>query len=118
MDIVIIREKISFDELKRITDLGFGDMVKGVADLGRDVIALGGELHADAEDLLLRDGSAQKDLWGFNIFPDYLDDKQIEYVSFINIRPTQGNMSMEVTDQALRDKIKIVIEKLVELTHE
>ncbi|HYS05477.1 MAG TPA: DUF5674 family protein [Candidatus Dormibacteraeota bacterium] len=31
--------------------------------------SVGGELHADAEQLLLEQGSAQADLWGANCFP-------------------------------------------------
>ena len=28
------------------------------------------ELHADLERLLLENGSAEEDLWGFNLYPD------------------------------------------------
>ena len=34
-----------------------------------EVAAVGGELHADAEALLLEQGSQQKDLWGANYYP-------------------------------------------------
>ena len=48
----------------------FGDMVKGVVDVDRRIMALGGELHADEEAVLLEHGSAQSALWGINLYPD------------------------------------------------
>lgn len=114
MDIKIIRQKISFQELKKIAALNYGDMVKGVADLGKKIIALGGELHADAEAVLLEAGSAQADLWGFNIYPDKPRKERIEFTSLINIRPSQGNRSIEIKDEKLREKIRNIVDTLVE----
>lgn len=114
MDIKIIRKKISFSELKEIAALNYGHMIKGVADLGKKIIALGGELHADAESLLLEDGSLQTDLWGFNIYPDKPRIERIEFTSLINIRPSQGNRSIEIKDEKLREKIRSVVDTLVE----
>ena len=106
MDIKIIRERISRAELKKIADANYGDMVKGVADLRQKIIALGGELHADAEAVLLEQDSNQTDLWGFNIYPDKSENEYIEFTSLINIRPSQGNRSIEIKDPKLQ-KIKI-----------
>ena len=64
--IVILREPITQAELSRLVKLYFDDMVKYVVDLRRQVIAIGGELHPDAEHILLEDGSQQQDLWGAN----------------------------------------------------
>jgi hypothetical protein len=47
---------------------GVGDTVKPVVDVKRSIIAIGGELHADAEALLLEQGSDQKNLWGANFY--------------------------------------------------
>ena len=44
-------------------------MVKYVVDVERGVVAIGGELHADAEQVLLEQGSRQADLWGANYYP-------------------------------------------------
>ena len=114
MNIQIIKEKIDQSQLSRIINENFGDMVKGVIDLKQGIIALGGELHADAEALLLEEGSLQEDLWGFNIYADKPKPDRIVYSSFINIRPSQGNRSMEIKDQKLQAKIKEVIDHLIE----
>jgi len=114
MDIKIIKEKISKKELETLAEGGYGDMVKGVVDIRQGILALGGELHADAEAVLLEGGSKQADLWGFNIYPDKAKDQRMDYSSFINIRPSQGNRSMEIKDQELRKQIKKIIEGLIE----
>lgn len=114
MDVQIIRKKISFQELKKIAALNYGHMVKGVADLRQKIIALGGELHADSESVLLEAGSAQVDLWGFNIYPDKPREERLEFTSLINIRPSQGNRSIEIKDEKLREKIRSIVDTLVE----
>ncbi len=113
MDIKIIRKKISFQELKEIAALNYGDMVKGVADLREKIMALGGELHADAEAVLLDDGSLQNNLWGFNIYPDKPKNEWIEFTSLINIRPSQGNRSIMITDPQIQQQIKNIIDSLI-----
>jgi hypothetical protein len=105
-EILLLDEKIAPSELARLTALFFGDMVKYVADIERRKIAIGGELHADAEQLLLADGSRQSDLWGANYHPGKGREGCIEYTSLINIRPAQGNRGMEVLDPTIRKRIR------------
>lgn len=114
MTIKIIRQKISKAELDTLAKDSFVDMVKGVADIRQKILALGGELHADAEEILLHEGSQQEDLWGFNIFVDKSQSDRIEYTSLINIRPRQNNLDREVKDLKLRETMKTIINTLVE----
>lgn len=58
-DIVILDRPIDRALLKRLVGAHFEDMAKFVADIERGVIAIGGELHADAEAMLLVNGSRQ-----------------------------------------------------------
>jgi len=88
-------------------------MIKIVVDINREIIALGGEMHADAEEVLLNDGSKQEDLWGANIFPDREKDKRIRYDSLINIRPSQNNTSLEIQNEGLKSKVIEIINKLI-----
>lgn len=111
-DILFLDRPIEPDELRVLVDRFFQDMVKYVVDVERSVIAIGGELHADAEALLLDRGSRQADLWGANYVPGR-GETCIEYTSLINIRPAQDNRSMEVEDQALRDRIREITFRLV-----
>lgn len=112
-DIIILTDRIATDDLRTLVDRFFEDMVKFVVDVERDVAAVGGELHADAEALLLEDGSRQQDLWGANYYPGRAPDDCIEYTSLINIRPAQGNRSMELEDQGLREKIQDMTFRLI-----
>lgn len=113
MPMKIIAEAITKNELAELAKERFGDMVKAVVDIARGIAAVGGELHADEEALLLENGSQQKDLWGINIYPDKSGDEWMEFDSMINIRPSQGNRSRNVEDAAIRTKIIEVVNKLV-----
>jgi hypothetical protein len=84
----------------------FEDMVKYVVDVQLRRIAIGGEMHADAEQALLEAGSEQSDLWGANYYPGRGRDACIEYTSLINIRPSAGNRGMELVDPALREAVR------------
>jgi hypothetical protein len=113
MDIHIVRNEIDEKTVRSLADMWHGDMVKGVADVERSFLALGGEWHMDANNVLLRDGSQQEDLWGFNIYPNERGGSALEYISLINIRPGQGNREMELNDEGLRDRIKSIVSKLM-----
>lgn len=112
-DIRLIESIISKANLKKIAAERFGDMVKAVVDLERGVMAIGGELHADEEAYLLERGSEQTQLWGINLYPEKNLPDLVEFDSMINIRPSQGNRSRDIEDQAVREKIVAVVTKLV-----
>jgi len=105
-DIVIVERRIEPSELARLVGLFFGDMVKYVVDIERRIAAVGGQLHADAEQLLLAAGSRQADLWGANYYPGRAPDECIEYTALINIRPAHGNRSMLIGDESIRGRVR------------
>lgn len=110
---LILRAPIVRDELLKIAEETFGDLVKAVVDVRRGIIAIGGELHSDEEALLLQDGSTQQDLWGINLYPSQPEESMIEFDSMINVRPSQGNRSRSVDDPHIRTKITETVHKLV-----
>jgi len=109
--IKIIDKKIPENELREIAKNFYTDMIKGVVDVERGILAVGGEYHMDANMILIEGGSKQQDIWGFNWYFDRTGDERVEYVSLINIRPAQGNRTMEVQDASLRDIMKMLILK-------
>jgi hypothetical protein len=113
MDIQIVSAPVTRDDLRRIAEGQFIDLVKAVVDLEKGIMALGGEMHADEEAVLLDHGSRQKDLWGINLYPDRPEDAFIEFDSMINLRPSQGNMSRGVDDELIREKVMAVVRGLV-----
>ena len=109
-----IIEKISKEELRQIADRTFGDMVKAVVDIAKEIVMIDAELHADIEQTMLENGSNQEDLWGINIYPDGFDDNGIvEFDSLINIRPWQNNRSRYVNDENIRKKIVEIVENKI-----
>jgi hypothetical protein len=113
MDIKIITDTVSQEELKSMAEGQFVDLVKAVVDIKRRVMAIGGELHADEEAVLLEQGSTQENLWGINLYPGRNDEEFIEFDSMINLRPSQGNRSRGVDDAAIRESIVAVVRDLV-----
>ncbi|MBI2097073.1 MAG: hypothetical protein HYT40_02915 [Candidatus Sungbacteria bacterium] len=112
MDVRIVKNKISQEELEDIAKNQFGSMVKAVVDTEKEIMAIGGELHADEEAALLENGSAQKNLWGINLYLDKSDEDWIEFDSMINIRPSQANKSRTVENPEIREKIMMIVLKL------
>lgn len=114
MNIRIIKSKISKSELEELAKEFYVEMVKGVADIEKGIIALGGEWHMDANEILVKNGSKQEDLWGFNIYLEKPQESRLEYNSLINIRPRQDNKSMEIESEKIRRKIFEIVNNLVE----
>jgi len=110
----IINSKTNLSEIWENREVQNTDLLKIVVDIDRKLIAVDAEMHADLEELLLKEGSKQEDLWGANLFPERTDSDFIEYTSFINIRPAQGNRAMEVQDNQVKEAIKKIIDELIE----
>ena len=52
-------------------------------------------------------------LWGINIYPALPRLERVEFDSLINVRPSQGNRSRGVDDEAVRDAIMHVVDSLI-----
>ncbi|TSC71668.1 MAG: hypothetical protein G01um101438_973 [Parcubacteria group bacterium Gr01-1014_38] len=115
MDTPIVRARLTAEEFSAALE-DSPEFAKVVVDTARRVLVFGIDLHADGEQLLLDDGSRQEDLWGANIYPGKPPGGQIEYTSMINIRPRQGNRSMDITEATLRDAVASVIRSLLPLS--
>lgn len=109
----ILRNKITINELKKIAQASFGDLIKAVIDVDRELIAIDAELHSDLEALFLEDGSKQTSLWGINFYPDLEIKDFIEFDSMINLRPSQGNMTRGVDSKDIQAKIISIVNKWV-----
>ena len=109
----IISQPISRADLAQIAEAQFGDWIKAVVDISREMMAIGGDLHADDEALLLQHDSRQQDLWGINLYLEEEGPEWIEFDSLINIRPGQGNRSRGVDDERTRERIRALVESLV-----
>ncbi len=113
MEIKILQNQITRKELAAMAEQQFGEWIKGVVDVEQGVMAIGGELHADMEAVLLEQGSRQKDVWGINLYPDKEGEEWIEFNSMINVRPLSGNRSRGVEDQETQEKIRTVVKRWI-----
>ena len=110
---IILEKQISIEELTTIAGGLFGDMVKAVADVADNRLAIDAELHSDLERLLIENGSNQEELWGLNIYPEMEGEDFIEFDSLINIRPRQNNRSRYVESAEVREKITGIVDKYI-----
>jgi len=78
-------------------------MAKIVIDIERKWLGVGGELHPDAEELLIKKGAKPVNHWGINLFPWHEPENRIEYTALINIRPRQGNPMLEIFDTGIKE---------------
>lgn len=110
----IVNKKISIPELQKMSEKMFGDLVKAVVDIEKEFMVVDAPLHADQEECLLEEGSAQKNLWGINMYPDkFLQDGWIEFDSMINVRPGMNNKTRGVENEQIRKKIIKIVNTLV-----
>lgn len=98
----IIRTRATPEQIAEMLTV-FGNFIKLAVDIERDILAGGGELHADCENILLHDGSVQKNIWGADWVPDL---SVVKFKALINIRPNQNNPSLMILDPGIRQKVE------------
>lgn len=108
MSIVILSKKASNEDLKKASH-DYKNYIKITADIEKEIVAIGGEYHADAEKLLLEKGSLQKNIWGGGVD---LVLKRFETNAMINLRPPQ-NSSTEILDVKTREKFLKICHKMI-----
>ena len=77
----------------------FNDYIKTVIDVERKICSARCNRHFEPEQILLKQGSKQSNIWGGGID---INAKEIDFNSFINIRPSDNNPSNEILDQGIR----------------
>lgn len=117
MHIEIIRQQMTKMQLVKLARQSYGEMIKAIADLDKGWIAVGGDLHADGEMVLLNTGSDQENLWGFNIFPEKPEAERLEYSALINIRPRHGNPAITIEKEEIRRAIRQLVDERIDWTH-
>ena len=107
--IIVISKKATKEELMRMAEDFGGDYIKVVVDISQQILAGGGERHFDAEQILLGQGSHQKNLWGGGLDPK---TKTIDYNSMINLMPGK-NPSRDILSEDIRAKFDKIIKDLL-----
>lgn len=112
---VVVRDEISLNDLKQMSEKMFGPFVKAVVDIHQKIMVVDADMHADEEEFLLEtENSIQENLWGINIYPEKMGcDDFIEFDSMINVRPAWGNRSRGVDNPEIQKKIRDIVNRLV-----
>ncbi len=91
MEIKIIKNQISRDELKNVARVQFGFIIKAVVDVEQEIMAIGGEHHEDERELLIKqEGSKFENLWGIDLYPERTGKDFIRFESIINLKLSSG----------------------------
>lgn len=98
--IITKTEPYTKEEIEKLKEQ-FDIYIKTVIDVNKKICSAGCDRHFESEEILLKEGSLQNDIWGGGID---LETKIIDFNSFINIRPTQNNTSNELQNTDLRKK--------------
>jgi hypothetical protein len=81
--------------------------IKTVIDIEKRVCSAGMNRHFEGEQILLEQGSAQNQIWGGGID---LETKEIDFNSFINIRPSDNNAKNEIQSENIKQVYKELTE--------
>lgn len=106
--LLIIRTKIDSESCKKVAE-DLKGYIKVVVDVKRKILSAGGEKHVDGEQLLLKDGSKQEDLWGAGLD---VETNEMDFDSMINLRPGQ-NRSREILDSNIRKQVETITQALL-----
>lgn len=107
--LMLLRQKSDQETLKKAAE-DLEGYIKFVVDIERNIMTIGGSRHVDGEQLLIKAGSKQTDLWGGGFD---LETREIDFDSMINIRPSQGNTSREVLSEAIRTRMRDVVSNFI-----
>ena len=114
MAIKIVKQPIKKEDLLEIASEEFGDLVKAVVDIEQEIMAVGGELHADEEVLLMdQEDSKRENTWGINIYPNRPKENWVEFDSMVNLKPASGNRSRDVENSEIKGRICEIVRKLI-----
>lgn len=100
--IVTKSDPFTGEEIERLKEL-FEVYIKTVIDIKRKVCSAGMDRHFEGEQVLLRQGSKQSDIWGGGID---LETNEIDFNSFINIRPSDNNTKNEIQNELIKAQYK------------
>jgi len=106
---LIVRSKTSRETISKLGEELPG-YIKFVADIEKEILAAGSARHVDDEQLLLKEGSNQRYLWGGGLD---LETNELDYDSMINMRPNDNNPSREILSQEIRVKVEKIVRTLL-----
>lgn len=105
--IIISSKPFVLEEIEQLKEQ-FEVYIKTVIDIERKVCSAGMDRHFEGEKELIKQGSKQSDIWGGGID---LETKEIDFNSFINIRPKDNNTKNDIQSEKIKAKYKALTEE-------
>ncbi|MEI8232500.1 MAG: DUF5674 family protein [bacterium] len=96
--IITTIKPFTLEQIKQLQEQ-FDVYIKTVIDIEKKICVAGMDRHYEGEKILIDSGSKQSNIWGGGID---LSSKEIDYNSFINIRPNDNNTSNEIQNAETR----------------
>ncbi|MBN1162507.1 hypothetical protein JXA34_02050 [Patescibacteria group bacterium] len=109
--IIVLNRKITPEEFEQAREV-YSDYIKTVIDIEKDILAIGGEYHIDCEEVLIKSGSKQENLYGGGY---RVSTKEVEYMAMSNFKPALGKNTYEIMDLAVRDKLHELTKDFLEI---
>jgi hypothetical protein len=105
--LILITDKATKEQIEKASH-DLDGYIKFVVDIDTGNLTIGGDRHFQGEQLLIKEGSLQNNLWGGGYD---LNSKIIDYDSIINIRPRDNNPSREVLSVDIREDINNILKE-------
>lgn len=109
--IIVLDRKITSEEFEQSREI-YQDYIKTVIDVEKNILAIGGEYHIDCEEVLIKQGSKQENLYGGGY---RISTKEVEYMAMSNYKPAFGKNTYEIMDIAIREKLYKITKEYLEL---
>lgn len=100
--IITKSQPFTIEEIEQLKEQ-FDVYIKTVIDIEKKICSAGMDRHYEGEEILLKQGSKQSNLWGGGID---LETKTVDFNSFINIRPNDNNTSNEIQNEQIRKQFE------------
>jgi hypothetical protein len=107
--IIVLKDRATDNDIKRASE-EYTHYIKITIDLDKEMVAIGGEYHFDAEKELLKLGSKQESIWGGGL---NLTTKNLETNAMINVR-AGINPHQEIQNQEIKSKFLQIAYKYVD----
>lgn len=108
MGIVILDKALTQEDVDKARE-DYKNYIKITIDIENEIVAIGGEYHADAEKMLLEKyNSNQNDIWGGGYD---LENREYRFDAMINIRPKQSNSSPDILNSNIKQMFLDIAQK-------
>jgi len=106
MSIVVLKDRLTRENVVLARE-EYDTFIKITIDLDQELVAIGGQYHADAQNILIKEYGSKRNIWGggYSILR-----KQFETNALINIQPDK-NPSMEIVDPQIRERFLLIAKR-------